>query len=110
MRYARKFWMTILIMSSLHASLGKILFSENIIGYGEMAAAGNQYYFSSKRGNDNNTGTSSSAPWKSINKLNSLIPGLLPGDVVYFERGSEWDNAAVNIQNVSGTASNPILF
>jgi parallel beta-helix repeat protein len=55
-------------------------------------------------------GTSSTAPWKSLDKLNSLIPSLLPGDVVYFERGSEWDNVAVNIQNVSGTASNPVLF
>lgn len=102
--------MTILILSSLQASLVKLLLPENGFTYGEMAAAGNQYYFSSFRGNDNNAGTSSTAPWKSIEKLNNLIPGLLPGDVIYFERGSEWDNAGVNIQNVSGTASNPILF
>lgn len=110
MKKARRIWMTILILSSLQASLGKLLFSENGFTYGEIAAAGNQYYFSSLSGNDNNSGTSSTAPWKSIEKLNNLIPGLLPGDVVYFERGSEWDNAGVNIQNVSGTASNPILF
>jgi hypothetical protein len=53
------------------------------------------YYISSKNGNDNNVGTSSGAPWKTIGKLNQVLPSLRAGDVVYFERGSEWDNVSL---------------
>ena len=42
------------------------------------------YYFAAN-GNDNNSGTTSSSPWQSLNKLNSL--NLQPGDNVLFRSG-----------------------
>jgi parallel beta-helix repeat protein len=110
MKKTRRLWMTVLMISSLHVSLVRLLLFNEGLSFNELGATGNQYYFSSFRGNDNNIGTSSSSPWKSTDKLNSIIPSLAAGDEVFFERGSEWDNVNVNIQNISGTESNPILF
>jgi parallel beta-helix repeat protein len=77
-------------------------------GYSEASAT--NYYFSSKNGKDSNTGKSSGSPWQSMAKLNQTIPLLTAGDVIYFERGSEWENVNVSIQNISGTKSAKIVF
>ena len=48
------------------------------------------YYFSSSEGNDSRTAAQAqneSTPWKSIDKLNSIIGSLSPGDRVLFKRG-----------------------
>ncbi len=46
------------------------------------------YYVSSKNGNDSNNGTSSSTPFKTLDKIAST--NLKSGDVVLLERGSEF--------------------
>ncbi len=46
-------------------------------------------YYVSNGGNDGNTGTSSSAPWKTVSKVNSR--SFSPGDKILFERGSSWN-------------------
>lgn len=63
------------------------------------------YYVSSSRGNDNNSGTSEDAPWKTISKLNSYT-GFKAGDVVKFKRGDEWrfDGSLTARSGVSYTA------
>ncbi|HZP00406.1 MAG TPA: hypothetical protein VFD30_08935, partial [Terriglobia bacterium] len=43
------------------------------------------YYVDSAAGNDANSGQSSSAPWKTLAKVNSVA--LNPGDSVLFKRG-----------------------
>jgi len=48
------------------------------------------YYLSASTGNDNNSGTSSSQPWQTINKLNQYDRTLRSGDVVYFCQGDQW--------------------
>ncbi len=90
------------------AGIGSLLQLQGFQGYGETNAA--NYYFSSKNGNDNNTGTTSSSPWQSMTKLNQVAQGLRAGDVVYFEKGSEWDNVAVSISNISGNSGSKITF
>ena len=70
----------------------------------------NSYYFSSVSGNDAAAGTSASAPWKSVDKLKTLLPSLQPGDKVYLERGSSWYEVELQLINKSGSASNPITF
>jgi hypothetical protein len=75
-----------------------------------LGAAATEYYFSSRNGNDGNSGQTSGSPWKSMAKLNEIVSRLKAGDVVYFERGSEWEDVAVNIQNISGTFPNKIVF
>jgi len=45
-------------------------------------------HYVSNAGDDDNSGTASTAAWKSIAKLNSFQ--FAPGDVIHFERGSVW--------------------
>lgn len=69
------------------------------------------YFVNSVSGNDSNTGTSSSAPWKSLVKVENKT--LQPGDVVNFARGSSWSKSAwetVFLIDNSGTKANPITF
>ncbi|MFV0342411.1 MAG: hypothetical protein ACK5JH_05890 [Anaerocolumna sp.] len=51
-------------------------------------AAGNIYYVDSISGNDANNGTSSSAPWKTLTKVNSAV--FQPGDQILFKKGASW--------------------
>jgi parallel beta-helix repeat protein len=74
------------------------------------ASYGASYYVSSINGNDNNAGTSSSAPWKSIERLKRVLSSLQVGDKVYLEKGSEWDNVSLRLSNLTGTSLNPIVF
>ncbi len=67
------------------------------------------YYFS-PNGDDQNTGDSPEQAWKSIDKLNSIIPSLKPGDQVFFERGGVWNEAEIELSRLAGTASSPIVF
>lgn len=49
-------------------------------------ASATDYYVSSS-GNDSNNGLSSSAPWKTIAKVNSAFSTVKPGDRILFNRG-----------------------
>jgi hypothetical protein len=69
------------------------------------SAAGITYYVSAS-GSDSNTGTSSSTPWKSLSKINSIV--LRPGDTVSFRRGDTWTGGIV--ANQSGTDTAPITL
>lgn len=64
-------------------------------------------YYLSNSGNDANPGTDPSAPWQTLNKLNSF-KNLKPGDNVLFKRGDTF-YGSITVSN-SGTAGNPITF
>ena len=69
------------------------------------------YYFSSTSGDDTRSSSqaqSSSTPWKTISKLNSIMSILKPGDRVSFKRGDTFYGAIT--VGVSGTSGNPITF
>lgn len=58
-------------------------------------------YYLSTSGDDSNVGTSMNNPWKSLNKLNALVPK--PGDSIFFKRGDEWNGTiAVNMWGFEG--------
>jgi parallel beta-helix repeat protein len=65
------------------------------------------YYLSSSSGNDNNSGTDPSSPWRSINKLNSFY-NLKPGDNVLFKRGDTF-YGSIKVNN-SGSSGSPITY
>ncbi len=66
-------------------------------------------YYLSNGGNDGHTGTSEAQAWASIDKLNSMILRLKPGDRVLLERGSRF-RGTINIQNIIGSEARPITF
>lgn len=67
---------------------------------------GQVYYVDSGGGDDDNTGTSESSPWKTLDQVSSMT--YQPGDSIYFKRGSSY-TGTVTI-NGDGTASNPITI
>ena len=46
------------------------------------------YYVDLKAGDDSSSGHSSNQPWKTLSRVNSHP--FIPGDAIYFKRGSEW--------------------
>src|SRR5437667_8569336 len=66
-------------------------------------------YYVSNSGSDNNSGTSTGSPWKTVAKVVSFEPNLAAGDCVLFQKGGIW-NEQLSISNLHGTASSPITF
>jgi hypothetical protein len=69
------------------------------------------YYFSTTDGNDSRSSTqaqSSSTPWQTITKLNTIWSTLNPGDTVKFKRGDTFAGSITPI--ASGTAENNIVL
>jgi hypothetical protein len=74
-----------------------------ILGMSSLSHATN-YYVDSTAGNDSNAGTSQTAPWKSVAKVNSSAPG---GSTVSFKAGSIWSETLVP---PSGAAGAPTVY
>lgn len=87
-----------------------ILAAVTLLNGGLIQVLGNDYYFSTLNGNDNNSGTSSSSPWRSISRMQSTINQLQSGDKIFLERGSVWYETELVLNNKSGTSGNPIRF
>ncbi|MEO8415318.1 MAG: hypothetical protein ABI472_16785, partial [Ginsengibacter sp.] len=65
-------------------------------------------YYISASGNDANNGTSTSTPWKSLNKLNAYFSSLKSGDNVLFNRGDIFYGSLT--VNKSGASGAPITL
>lgn len=66
---------------------------------------GNVYYLDASGGSDSNSGTSSTAAWKTLSKVTAATFG--PGDVVAFKRGQTFTGSATIAE--SGTTIKPIV-
>jgi hypothetical protein len=66
----------------------------------------NNYYVDSVNGSDANSGTSPSAPWRTLAPVNSFH--FPPGSTIEFKRGSTWTGGLVI--NDSGVEGKPITF
>ena len=73
-----------------------------------VSEAGAVVYYVSPNGSDTNNGTSTSTPWKTIERVNQLGTGITAGTQILFERGGIF-RGRINI-NGSGTASNKIVI
>jgi parallel beta-helix repeat protein len=72
---------------------------------------GSTYYFSSLAGDDSRTAAQArhrESPWRTLDKLNTYLPNLQPGDSVLFQRGSIF-TGFIRITR-SGTSDQPIVF
>lgn len=83
-----------------------LMVGASVTGIPAPASAAGARYYVSVAGSDSNPGTSSSAPWKSLAKVNSIV--LKPGDIVSFRKGDTWSGGIV--ANQSGTAAAPITL
>ena len=70
------------------------------------AFAQKTYYVDATRGQDSNSGTAETAPWKTISKVNGTT--LAPGDFVLFKCGENWREEL--IIKSDGMGGNPITF
>lgn len=64
------------------------------------------YYVDANEGKDTNAGTLQSAPWQSLNKVNTTV--LQPGDRVLLRAGRVWRGAL--IPQGSGTPEAPVII
>jgi len=72
----------------------------------QAASFARDYYVSAVGGNDGNSGLSSTAPWRSIAKVNAT--SFAPGDRIFFARGGIWRESL--LPRTSGVAGSPITF
>lgn len=81
--------------------------------------AGQTCYYVAASGSDSNSGTDPAHPWQSINKVESILSTLNPGDEVLFHGGDTWaagvNNPSLMIGDtsahaVAGSATKSILF
>ncbi len=70
------------------------------------AAANTAYYVSSSSGNDANTGTSASSPWRTLQKASQAI--YAGGNSVLLKRGDSWSGQTLHLHG-NGTAASPIV-
>lgn len=63
-------------------------------------------YYVSSSGKDSSSGTSTSSPWKTLSKLDSV--NFKPGDTIHFNRGDKWLGRFQVTE--SGNSDNPIRF
>jgi len=75
-------------------------------------ASGTTYYVSNSSGNDGNSGLTTAAPWKTIDKVNQKIDsGLSAGDSILFKRGDTWTGGSyLEIDNIDASAGSPVTF
>jgi hypothetical protein len=64
---------------------------------------GRQFYVDNVSGSDSNSGTSSSAPWKSLGKVSAT--NFRAGDAINFKRGSVWTGNLKVRNSATSTAS-----
>jgi hypothetical protein len=87
-------------------SMAFLMVSGLIAGVSVPASAAGTTYFVSAAGSDSNSGTSSTAAWRTLSKLNQAV--LKPGDTVSFRRGDTFTGGIVTAQ--SGSATAPITL
>jgi hypothetical protein len=79
-----------------------------VAGLNGSALSAKSYYVSSSSGNDHNSGTSPSAPWRSLSRVNHL--DLKAGDHILLKSGEKFlDAGLVFLPDDQGTAANPIV-
>ncbi|MEI8114226.1 MAG: choice-of-anchor Q domain-containing protein [Bacteroidia bacterium] len=71
-----------------------------------LVVSGKAYFVNSKTGLDSNSGTTSVAPWKTLDQSKTIV--LLPGDTLYFARGSSF-TGGLEI-TASGLPDHPIVL
>src|SRR5678815_991081 len=67
------------------ALVGAMMLALLGLSVSHVSAANTTYYVDCAAGNDANNGTSTSTPWRTLTKVNSLTFG--PGDQILFKRG-----------------------
>lgn len=77
------------------------------VGFGLSEVYGPEIYLSNN-GSDSNSGSTPDQPWKTLEKLNSIMAGLIPGTTVFFKAGDTFEGE-INVVT-SGTPSDPVSF
>lgn len=82
-----------------------------VLSLTSLASHAQDYYFCNVGGNDSNSGTSASSPFKSYDKAMSLFSKLNAGDQLLFCKGGQFIAASTyTLFNTKATADNPITI
>jgi len=80
----------------------------NVFDVRQRAATVGTIYYVSSIGNDSNSGTAQSAPWRTIGKLNTVV--FMQGDQIVFEGGKTFDGMLYLDQMDLGSEQSPIII
>jgi len=80
-----------------------------MLSVGAPPSSGTVSFYVSPSGNDNNSGTSSSAPFATLDRARRAVAGRA-GSVVQFADGIYYSSSTTFSSSDSGTASNPIIY
>ncbi len=72
------------------------------------SSAQSAIYYVDANGNDSNDGLSTSTPWRTISKVNSMMPSVTAGTQILFKRGDTFYGMIMATK--SGTTGNEIIF
>ena len=104
----KKRWLTVfMLLIEIVATVGALSWLPIQAG---AAGGGTTYYFSTLHGDNNNSGTSQEQAWASLHMLEEKNITLQPGDKVYLERGSIFNNEFLHLREVKGTSDAPIVI
>ena len=93
-----RLWATVCVLVMAAVSIGSVR---------PVHAAARTYYVDCAAGSDSNAGTSTTAAWKSISKVDKAA--LLPGDNVFLARGCTWSGTQLTAK-WAGTSTAPITI
>lgn len=92
----------------------RIFFIVLLLGvFSHQSASATSYFVDAASGNDQHPGTSPQAAWKSFDPVHDKMYSWDPfaaGDAILFKRGQSWRGRRLAIEEVHGTAANPVIF
>jgi hypothetical protein len=92
-------------------AIDRILITDDLaftpVGFGLSEIYGPEIYLSNN-GSDINNGLTDDKPWRTLEQLNSVMPGIIPGTTVFLRAGDTFEGEIKCV--VSGTSDDPVTF
>src|SRR5258708_31586441 len=85
-----------------------LAFRLNLLAICLVSVSGGATFYISPSGLDTNSGTSTNAAWRTIDRVNSQV--LHAGDLVFFQGGATFNGTVFLGAPEGGSATNPIVF
>jgi len=80
-----------------------------VLYFSIFSVSASNYFISSSKGLDSNSGLDEENPWKTLAKLQKESIKFKPGDIIYFKSGDVWKETLI-LSKIIGEIKNPIVL